>query len=231
MAKGVMEQLIKSGKVRRGQLGVQIQEVTSDIAASLDLKEVRGVIIGAVTPGSAGERAGLKQGDVITAVNGAAVNDVNGLRNRIASTAPGTDVTLTVVREGREQQVRATLGEFVQTAQRGEDQGGATPGGDGAAGESTGRLGIRVQPLTPELASELQLQAGAQGVVVAEVDPNGPAADAGLQRGDLIVQVNRQPIRSGAGLNEAVGRSGTRPVLLLINRRGTTVFLTVRPRP
>jgi Do/DeqQ family serine protease len=231
MAKGVMEQLLKGGKVRRGQLGVQIQEVTSDIAASLDLKEVRGVIIGAVTAGSAGERAGLKQGDVITAVNGTAVNDVNGLRNRIASTAPGTDVTLTVVRDGREQQVRATLGEFTQAAARGEGEGGSEPGAGSGAGESTGRLGIRVQPLTPELASELQLQAGAQGVVVAEVDPTGPAADAGLQRGDVIVQVNRQPVRSGAGLNEAIGRGGSRPVLLLVNRRGTTVFLTVRPRP
>jgi serine protease Do len=230
MAKGVMEQLVKGGKVRRGQLGIQIQEVTSDIAASLDLKEVRGVIIGAVTAGSAGERAGLKQGDVITAVNGTAVNDVNGLRNRIASTAPGTDVTLTVVREGREQQVRATLGEFTQTAQRGDEQGGADSGGASGAGESTGRLGISVQPLTPELAGELELGAGAQGVLVAEVDPNGPAADAGLQRGDVIVQVNRQPVRSGAGLNEAIGRSGTRPALLLINRRGTTVFLTVRPK-
>jgi serine protease Do len=230
MAKGVMDQLVKSGKVRRGQLGVQIQEVTSDIAASLDLKEVRGVIIGAVTPGSAGERAGLKQGDVITAVNGTAVNDVNNLRNRIASTAPGTDVTLTVVRDGREQQMRATLGEFTQTAGRDDEQGGSQQGGGEGAGESTGRLGIRVQPLTPELASELQLQSGAQGVVVAEVDPNGPAADAGLQRGDLILQVNRQPIRSAAGLSEAIGRSGSRPVLLLVNRRGTTVFITVRPR-
>ncbi|HLL70711.1 MAG TPA: DegQ family serine endoprotease [Pyrinomonadaceae bacterium] len=230
MAKGVMDQLIKGGKVRRGQLGVQIQEVTSDIAASLDLKEVRGVIIGAVTAGSAGERAGLKQGDVITAVNGAAVNDVNGLRNRIASTAPGTDVTLTVVRDGREQQVRATLGEFTQTARGGGEQGGSGSGSGGSASEATGKLGISVQPLTPELATELQLGAGAQGVVVAEVDPNGPAADAQIQRGDVIMQVNRQPVRTAAGLNEAVARAGTRPVLLLINRRGTTVFLTVRPR-
>jgi Do/DeqQ family serine protease len=230
MAKGVMDQLVKGGKVRRGQLGVQIQEVTSDIAASLDLKEVRGVIIGAVTPGGAAERAGLKQGDVITSVNGTPVNDVNGLRNRIASTAPGTDVTLTVVREGREQQLRATLGEFTQAARSGEGQGGAEPGAGNDTGESTGRLGVRVQPLTPELASELQLQSGAQGVVVADVDPNGPAADAGLQRGDVIVQINRQPVRSGAGLNEALGRSGSRPALLLVNRRGATVFLTVRPR-
>jgi len=230
MAKGVMEQLVKGGKVRRGQLGVQIQEVTSDIAASLDLKEVRGVIIGAVTAGSAGERAGLKQGDVITAVGGTAVYDVNSLRNRIASTAPGTDVTLTVVRDGREQQVRATLGEFTQTARRDGEQGGSEQGAGGAAGEATGKLGVRVQPITPELARELELQPGAQGVAVAEVDPNGPAADAGIQRGDVIVQANRQPVRSGADLTAAIGRTGTRPALLLVNRRGNTIFLTVRPR-
>jgi len=228
MAKGVMEQLVKNGKVRRGQLGVQIQDVTSDIAANLDLKEIRGVIIGAVTPGSAGERAGLKQGDVITALDNAPVNDVNGLRNRVASAAPGADVVLTIVRDGREQQVKATLGEFTQTAQRGEDNSGS---GDGAAGgESAGKLGIRAQSLTPELAAELQLQSGAQGVVVADVDPDGPAAVAGIQRGDVIVQVNRQPVRSTADLTAAIGRNATRPALLLINRRGTTSFLTVKPK-
>jgi serine protease Do len=231
MARGVMEQLVKGGKVRRGQLGVQIQEVTSDIAASLDLKEVRGVIIGAVTPGSAGERAGLKQGDVITAVGGAAVNDVNSLRNRIASTAPGTDVTLTVVRDGREQQVRATLGEFSQTARRDDDPSGSESGGaGGASGEATGKLGLRVQPVTPELAREFELSPGTQGVAVADIDPSGPAADAGIQRGDVIVQANRQPVRSSADLTAAVGRTGTRPTLLLVNRRGNTIFLTVRPR-
>ncbi|HEV2881976.1 MAG TPA: DegQ family serine endoprotease [Pyrinomonadaceae bacterium] len=230
MAKGVMEQLVKGGKVRRGQLGVQIQEVTSDIAASLDLKEVRGVIIGAVTPGSAGERAGLKQGDVITAVGGAPVNDVNSLRNRIASTAPGTDVTLTVVRDGREQQVRATLGEFTQTARREGDESGSDQGGAGTPGEATGKLGVRVQPLTPEVAREFEVEPGTQGVAVADVDPSGPAADAGIQRGDVIVQANRQPVRSSADLTAAVGRTGTRPALLLVNRRGNTIFLTVRPR-
>ena len=230
MARGVMEQLVKGGKVRRGQLGVQIQEVTSDIAASLDLKEVRGVIIGAVTAGSAGERAGLKQGDVILSVNGGTVNDVNSLRNRIASTAPGTEVSLNIMRDGREQQIKATLGEFTQTAQRREGEG--QNGGAAPTGESSGKLGVRVQPLTPELARELELGVGAQqgGVVVADVDADGPAADAGIQRGDLIVQANRQPVRSGGDLTAAIGRTGTRPALLLINRRGATIFLTVRPK-
>ncbi|HEY9404855.1 MAG TPA: PDZ domain-containing protein [Pyrinomonadaceae bacterium] len=173
----------------------------------------------------------MKQGDVIMAVGGAAVNDVNSLRNRIASTAPGTEVTLTIMRDGREQQVRATLGEFTQTARREGERGGSERGGDAGAGsETTGKLGVRVQPLTPELARELELSPDMQGVAVADVDPNGPAADAGIQRGDVIVQANRQAVRSGADLAAAVGRTGTRPALLLVNRRGNTIFLTVRPR-
>jgi len=87
-----------------------------------------------------------------------------------------------------------------------------------------------VQPLTPELARELELGAGVQGVVVADIDADGPAADAGLLRGDVIVQANRQLVRSGGDLTAAVGRTGTRPALLLINRRGATIFLTVKPK-
>lgn len=227
MAKSVMDQLIKSGKVRRGQLGIGVQPVTSDIAASLDLKDVRGVIVGQVVPGSAGERAGIKQGDVITALNGTPVNDSNALRNRIASTAPGTDVTLTLLRDGREQQVTATLGEFKPPKEAGDESGGD---GGGTGGNSTGKLGVSVEPLTPEIAGQLNIPATTQGVVVSEVDPAGPAAEAGISRGDVIVQANRQPVRSAADLASAVQRAGTRPLLLLVNHRGTTIYLTVRPR-
>jgi Do/DeqQ family serine protease len=112
MARNVMDQLIKNGAVRRGQLGITVQPVTSDIAKSLNLPEARGVIVGQVQPDSAAARAGLKQGDVITALNGEPINDSNELRNHVADTLPGTEVTLTVFREGSEQQIRATLGEL-----------------------------------------------------------------------------------------------------------------------
>jgi serine protease Do len=231
MARGVMDQLIKSGKVRRGQLGVIVQTVTSDIAQSLDMKDVRGVIVGSVQPGSAGERAGLKQGDVIVALNGQPVNDSNALRNRIASTAPDADVTLTVVRDGREQQVTARLGEFKPPTERGD---GTTGDGAGNGGASTGRLGVTVEPLTADIARQLNLPAGKQGVVVSEIDPAGPAAEAGLQRGDVIEQVNRQPVRSAADVTGALVRSGARPALLLVTRvthgQAATIFVTVRPR-
>jgi S1-C subfamily serine protease len=227
MAKGVMDQLLKTGKVRRGQLGVIVQPVTSDIARSLDLKEIRGVIVSSVQPGSAAESAGLKQGDVITALNGAAVNDSNELRNHIASTQPGTDVTLDVLRDGRQQQLRARLGEYHPPKAEGE-RADAGEGGNGNAG--SGKLGITVEPVTPDIARQLQLKPGEQGVVVGEVDPTGPAADAGISQGDVIEQVNRQPVRSATDVATALQRAGSRPVLMLINHRGTTLFLTVTPR-
>jgi Do/DeqQ family serine protease len=119
MARNVMEQLIKSGNVRRGQLGIIAQKVTSDIASSLGLNQTKGVLVSEVQPGSAAERAGIRRGDVITALNGVEVNDPNTFRNTVASTPPGAEVTLTILRDGREQQLRATLGEFTpQSEQR-----------------------------------------------------------------------------------------------------------------
>jgi Do/DeqQ family serine protease len=228
MAKGVMDQLLKTGKVRRGQLGVVVQPVTSEIAQSLDLKEIRGVIVSSVSAGSAADSAGLKQGDVITALNGAAVNDSNELRNRIAGSQPGAEVTLDVLRDGRNQQIRARLGELKAAVNAGDGRDSGGGGGEGATGG--GKLGVAVEPLTAEIARQLELKPGAQGLVVTSVDPAGPAADAGVQRGDVIEQVNRQPVRSQTDITSALGRSGSRPVLLLVNRGGASIFLTVRPR-
>ncbi len=119
MARNVSEQLIKSGKVRRGQLGVAIEPVTPELASKLGMQEVRGVVVGAVSPNSPAARAGIREGDVILAFNGTPVTDGNTLRNQVASTAPGTAVKLTVSREGREQEIEVTLGEYQPaTAQR-----------------------------------------------------------------------------------------------------------------
>ena len=112
MARTVMEQLIKTGRVRRGQLGIIVLKIPSEEASKLGVTEGAGVVVYQVQPGSAADRAGLRRGDIITALNGTAVDDPNTFRNIIAGSAPGTEVTLTVKRDGREQQVRATLGEF-----------------------------------------------------------------------------------------------------------------------
>jgi Do/DeqQ family serine protease len=117
MARNVMEQLIETGKVRRGQLGVAVQPITSDLAEQAGLREVRGVFIADVSSGGPADRAGLRAGDVVTAVDGTPVEDANAFRNRIASTQPGTEVTLTVMRNGRTEERRARLGELtVETA-------------------------------------------------------------------------------------------------------------------
>jgi Do/DeqQ family serine protease len=226
MVRSVMDQLIKTGRVRRGQLGMTVRRVDSDMAQSLGMSETKGVIVNSVVPGSAAERAGIRQGDVIIALDGTSVNDSNAFRNHIASTTPGSQVTLTVLRDNREQKIQATLGEF--KSETAESREGRDAGPD-AAGQ--GKLGLTVIPLTPEIASELNLRTGTQGVVIDSVEPAGPAAAAGLARGDVIEAVNRQPARSPADLRLGIDRNGGKPALLLVNRGGEVFYVAIRPRP
>jgi len=227
MARNVMDQLVKNGKVTRGQLGVVVQPVTEDIAASLKMNDARGVIVSQVQPGSPAEGAGLKRGDVILALNGSVVSDSNSFRNDIAGTPPGRTVTLRIWRDGSEQELRATLGEFTpeERPARPTEQDSPEPGAP-----DEGRLGLAVQPLTPVLAQQLGISGDTQGLAVVAVHPSGPAADVGLQRGDVIEQVNQQAVRSVAELRSAVEHAGKNPLLLLVNHRSTTIFVTIRPR-
>ena len=227
MARDVLDQIVKHGKVIRGHLGIVVQPVTEDIATTLNLNNPRGVIVSQVQPGSAAERAGVKQGDVILALNGDLVSDPNSFRNEIAATPPGRTVTLRIWRGGSEHELRATLGEFAPEERPVEGAGESSPE---SAGSENRRLGLAVQPLTPALARQLGISADTQGLVVVDVDPFGPAADAGIQSGDVIEQVNQQPIRSAVDFMAAVERSANNPLLLLVNHRGTTIFVTVRPR-
>jgi Do/DeqQ family serine protease len=119
MARGVMDQLVKTGKVQRGQLGVAIQPMTAELAAKLSLPEARGVAVSAVTPNGPADRAGVRRGDVIAAFDGKPIDDGNTLRNQVASTAPGRKVNLTLIRDGREQQLTVTLGEYQPAKGRG----------------------------------------------------------------------------------------------------------------
>jgi len=222
MARHVSDQLRKDGKVRRAQLGVTIQPVTSDMASSLGLKEVGGVIISSVTDGGAADRAGLKQGDVIQAFNGESVKDLNALRNRVADTAPGSNATVSIVRDGSKRDVTVKLDETSgnRTA-RGES--------DDSTSQDKSALGVSVAPVTPELARRFNLPKDAKGVVVEDVNPEGRAADAGIQAGDVIEQVNRQSVSNIDELRDAVRRTSDRPVLLLVNREGRNIFVTVKP--
>jgi Do/DeqQ family serine protease len=217
MAADVMQQLIENGRVRRGRLGVSVQPMSSDLAQSFGLDEVEGALVNQVDADGPAAAAGLERGDVILAVDGEAVRDHNDLRNRIARRAPGSRARFEVLRSGERRSVEATLGEMGTTAL----------GGDGAEqGAGEGRYGMQVAPLTPELAGPLGTGVES-GVVVAEVDPAGPAAAAGIQRGDVILEVDRRPVASPDSLQAALDAAGERPALLLVDRRGTTLFLTL----
>jgi len=221
MAKHVMEELRTNGKVTRAQLGVSVQGVTSDLAESLGLKDVGGALIGSVSPGSAADRAGLKSGDVIQAFNGQAVKDTNTLRNRVADAAPGSTADVLINRDGSTKHVSVKLDEASPDK--------VARGGDAPDREPQGALGLSVAPLTPELATRFKLPRDTHGLVVRDVDPDGRAADAGIEPGDVIEQVNRQPVQTVDELRAAVKKSAERPVLLLVNREGRGMFVTVRP--
>ena len=225
MARAVMDQLMKTGKVRRGMIGVTIQSVNADLASSLNLPASRGAIVSSVQAGGPAERAGIKRGDVITAFNDQVIVDSNNLRNLVASTPPGSEATLTILRDGREQKVRITLGELPAGARQ---QNNETPGGQS---QGAGKFGFTLQPLTPDLAARLGIGSNEEGLVVTAVDPSGPAAEAGINQGDVIQEVNRQPVRTLGDFNVAVARSGSRPALVLVNRRGNVVYLTLRAAP
>lgn len=229
MAKSVMEQLLAGGKVRRGMLGVNIQNITPELAKSLDLKDNKGVIVSNVRPGSAAEKAGIKRNDIIVAVNGEATEDSNVLRNKVAASAPGSQIKLTVLRDGKEEQISATLDEFdvegvkPDINQENQDQ-------DEDKSNQNGKLGLSLQSLTPEIAKRLELPSDTEGVVVTEVDPNGAASAEGITTSDVILEVNRQIVRSVEDVQAALEKSGDRPVLLLISRKGQTIYLTVKPQ-
>lgn len=226
MARPVMEQILKDGKVHRGQLGVIIQNITDELAKTLELKDTKGVIVSEVRKGSAAEKAGLKRGDVITAVNGEKIEDSNVLRNKVAATLPGNAVTLTILRDGKEQEAKATLDEFTPENAKGEKRDDKT---DGGKSNESGKLGLELEPVTPEIARRLELPAGSKGLIVTDVDPSGPAAEAGIDKGDVILEINRQPVETFDQAKAALDKAGDKTSLLLIARGGRTLYVTVQP--
>jgi Do/DeqQ family serine protease len=227
MAKSVMEQLLKDGRVRRGKLGVGIQNLTGDTAKALDLPDTSGVLISNVQAGSAAEKAGMKRGDVITAINGEKIEDSNVLRNKIAGTLPGTEMKLTVLREGATQEVTVTLDELETDSNPASP---ASKNNDSDNSGATGKLGLSLQPLTAEAARQLNVPAGTEGMVVTDVDQGGAAAEAGIARGDVIMEINRKPVKSAEEVQSALSSAGDKPILLLVSRGGNIVYLTIRPQ-
>ena len=205
MAKNIMDQLLKTGKVTRGYIGVSLQAVDPDLAKSFGLGEnMRGIAITSVEPNSPGDKAGLQQGDVITQVNGVTVDEPGSLRVQVAGMAPGTPVHLKVFRSGNYKDVTVTLAEYPKSLLAGNnpDDDNNQPGLN--SGEKGALKGVSVQALTSDVRQQLNLPAGAKGVVITDVDENSQAAQEGLKPGDLIQQVNHKPVTSVAEFNAAV---------------------------
>jgi serine protease Do len=220
MAHNVMEQIVTHGKVVRGYLGVYIQKVTPELARAFGLSQGGGALVGEVTPDGPAAKAGLQKGDVILEMNGQPINDSNDLSNRVSQSAPGTEVRLKAFRDGKAHDVNVKLGELPEKA----EASARSEQGTAAALE-----GVQVENLTPEVARELELSPSTRGVVVTSIDPASAAGEAGLQRGDIIQEVNRKPVHDVSGYEQALAGAGKQPVLLLVNRGGTTVYLAVEP--
>ena len=197
-----------------------IQKVTPDIAESLGLDRRQGRAGRRRREGRSGRGApGLKQGDVIVEFNGSPINDSSELPLLVARTPIGKAVTLTVIRDKQRQNVSVTIAEL-----KDEEELAQGPG------DSTEDLGLAVQTLTPELAENLGVERGVKGVVVTQVDPDGPAGEAGLRRGDVILEVNRVPVKDAAAYTKAVQAIGKgKSVLFLVRRGDNTIFLAVKP--
>lgn len=209
--------LREKGKVTRGWLGVSIQQVTPELAKSFGLEDEKGALVSDIAPGGPAEKAGVKRGDIIIEVNGKPLKDYHELPRAVASMSPGERVTFKVLRDGKEETIAAEVGEL-------KEEEAAPP-----VEEAMKQVGITLQPVTPEIARELGMKK-AEGVVVTNVEPGGLAGEAGIQRGDVILEVDRRPIKSVKDFTEALVMA-KKSLLLLVYRSGSTIFVPIRISP
>jgi serine protease Do len=230
MVKSVMQSLVKNGKVVRGWLGVSIQDVTPQLAKQFGLSEGGGALVNKVLPKSPAVDAGIRKGDVITAFNGKTVDSPGALRNVVAQTSVGTSVKVQLLRDKKAMSVEVKVAEQPKDlAKAGSDEDEESVQEDAKGGGVLS--GLEVRNLTPDIARQLGLGSGAAGVVVNDVATGSPAEEAGVQQGDVIVEINREPVRNlndYRKLSGKVGRKGE--ALLLINRRGNDLYIGIQPQ-
>lgn len=215
MARQIVAQLRKDGKVTRGWLGVMIQEINGDLARSLGLDDARGALVTDVMKDGPADKAGIKRRDVIVEFDGVAVDRMNQLPRLVAARAPGSEVKVVLLRDGKRKELQVPLGEL-----RGE--GGAS------AGNAEEQLGLTVQEITPDLRSHLELEEDS-GLVVSGVEPGSPAAEAGLRRGDVVLEVNQEAVSDLKDYRKALKEARSKESALFLVRRGSgTLFVVVK---
>lgn len=209
-ARSLMNQIKEHGKVTRGYIGILPQDLTPQLASSFGIKDTKGALVSQVEDNSPAATGGLQRGDVIREANGTPINDSGELRIQIAEIEPGNTLSLKVLRNGAEKSLSIKV-----AARQPETIAKAAPAPDTG---TSGKLGVSIQDLSPQVARQLGIPSSASGVVVTQVQPDSPAAEAGIQRGDVVQEVNRQPVKSASDFRNAVTQS-SKSVLLLIQRR------------
>ena len=216
LARQVMDQILKNGHVTRAYLGIYPQNVTPAMAKAFGAKAANGVVVGDVSPDSPAQAAGIERGDVILDVNGKPVTDSNQLRMSISMMAPGTTLNLKMLRNGSERNATVKLAEMPnETAKNNTNREGSS---------KSALEGVEVATLNGDIAQQLDLPANTKGVVVTGIDPSSRMADSGLQKGDVIQQVNHESVNNVSQFESAVRKAGSEP-LLLVNRGGRTLFI------
>lgn len=216
LARTVMEEILKNGKVTRAYLGIFPQDVTPAIAKAFGEKDPNGVLVSDISPNSPAEAAGLQRGDIILEVNGKPMTDSNQLRMTISMMQPGSEAKLKVVHGGSQRELTIKLRELPTEQAENNNQ---------TDDRQRASAGIEVANLTPDLAQQLNLPATTTGVVVKRVNPSSPLADSGLREGDVVQEVNHQPVKNVSDFYNAMHKDATNP-LLLVNRGGRTLFIT-----
>jgi len=217
LARQVMDQVLKNGHVTRAYLGIYPQDVTPAMAKAFGEKDTQGIVVGDVSPNSPAKEAGIQRGDIILQINGKPVTDSNQLRMSVSMMQPGTELKLKTLRNGTERDATVKLAEMPTEsakADSNDDQGG-----------NKALDGVEVSNLNARIARQLNIPSTTKGVVVTDIDPASKMADSGLEKGDVIQEVNHQAVTNVSEFQSAIGKAGNEP-LLLVNRDGRTLFIT-----
>jgi serine protease Do len=225
----VVKQLVQFGETRRGWLGVRIQTITDDMAEALSLDKTLGALVAGVTAGGPAAKAGIQPGDVIIGFDGKDVPDMRTLPRIVADTAIDKRVAVVIIRDGARKTLQAKIGrlEDAERMASAEVPGDQAP----AAKAETNALGLFLSPLTADLRNRFHIPGSIKGVLVTRVDPAGPAAEKGLEPGDVIVEVAQEPVIQPKDVNAKVAKAtagNKKSVLLLVNRQGELSFVAVR---